>query len=186
MNIQDLESKKLPDLREIAKAAGIKKVESFKKAELIQAIAGQDNAPTEKIEKVAKAEKVDKAPKPVKEAKKAVVAEESVAIAPTESTENSDAPVKRRRRIGVEKVIIGVRPDAVSETTTDKEEIKTDLFSENTPTEVKSESATEDKTEDKSENKPKGRDIRQGITPRNPNQLNADGTEKKPFLKTEV
>ena len=31
MNIQDLESKKLPDLREIAKAAGIKKVESFKK-----------------------------------------------------------------------------------------------------------------------------------------------------------
>lgn len=36
MNIQDLESKKLLDLREIAKAAGIKRVESFKKGELLE------------------------------------------------------------------------------------------------------------------------------------------------------
>jgi transcription termination factor Rho len=38
MDIKELEGKKLPDLREIAKAIGIKKVESLKKAELIEAI----------------------------------------------------------------------------------------------------------------------------------------------------
>lgn len=43
MDIKELEGKKLPDLREIAKAMGIKKIESFKKAELIEAIAKGDN-----------------------------------------------------------------------------------------------------------------------------------------------
>ncbi len=38
MDLNELEGKKLPDLREIAKAMGIKKIESFKKAELIEAI----------------------------------------------------------------------------------------------------------------------------------------------------
>lgn len=38
MNQQDLEGKKLVDLREIAKSQGLKKVESFKKAELIAEI----------------------------------------------------------------------------------------------------------------------------------------------------
>lgn len=46
MNIQDLEGKLLPELREIAKNLGIKRVESFKKNELINAISGKA-APTE-------------------------------------------------------------------------------------------------------------------------------------------
>ena len=41
MDVKDLEGKKLPDLREIAKSLGMKKVESYKKADLIEAIAGQ-------------------------------------------------------------------------------------------------------------------------------------------------
>ena len=40
MDIKELEGKKLSDLREIAKSVGIDKPESFKKAELISAIAG--------------------------------------------------------------------------------------------------------------------------------------------------
>jgi len=43
MDIKDLESKKLPDLREIAKGLGMKRVESFKKAELIEAIQARKN-----------------------------------------------------------------------------------------------------------------------------------------------
>lgn len=46
MNIQDLEGKLLPELREIAKNLGIKRVESFKKNELISAISGKAE-PTE-------------------------------------------------------------------------------------------------------------------------------------------
>jgi transcription termination factor Rho len=38
MDLKELESKKLPDLREIAKAAGLARVESFKKADLIEQI----------------------------------------------------------------------------------------------------------------------------------------------------
>lgn len=46
MNIQDLESKKLLDLREIAKAAGIKRVESFKKGELLEELKKIASTPT--------------------------------------------------------------------------------------------------------------------------------------------
>lgn len=49
MDIKELEGKKLPDLREIAKAMGINKVESFKKAELVDAIKKGDNIPTKEI-----------------------------------------------------------------------------------------------------------------------------------------
>lgn len=41
MDIKELESKKLPDLREIAKSIGLKKVESYKKADLITAIVSE-------------------------------------------------------------------------------------------------------------------------------------------------
>ncbi|MBU2019235.1 MAG: transcription termination factor Rho [Bacteroidetes bacterium] len=44
MDIKELESKKLPDLREIAKNLGLKRVESLKKAELIDAISSADNS----------------------------------------------------------------------------------------------------------------------------------------------
>lgn len=45
MNNQDLNGKLLPELREIAKKLGVKRVESFKKNELIELIANQ-NTPT--------------------------------------------------------------------------------------------------------------------------------------------
>jgi transcription termination factor Rho len=47
MDIKELESKKLPDLRTIAKAIGIEKVESLKKAELISQIISGNNSPSE-------------------------------------------------------------------------------------------------------------------------------------------
>ena len=46
MEVQELEGKKLPDLREIAKSKGIKRVESYKKAELIEAIVGKTSGAT--------------------------------------------------------------------------------------------------------------------------------------------
>lgn len=46
MDVKDLESKKLPDLREIAKAIGIKRTESFKKAELIEQIVSNSPSTT--------------------------------------------------------------------------------------------------------------------------------------------
>ncbi len=49
MDIKELESKKLPDLRTIAKAIGIEKVESLKKAELISQIISGNNNPSESI-----------------------------------------------------------------------------------------------------------------------------------------
>jgi transcription termination factor Rho len=49
MDLKELESKKLPDLREIAKTAGITRVESYKKADLINAIlSGSSKPETEK------------------------------------------------------------------------------------------------------------------------------------------
>jgi len=63
MDKKDLESKKLADLKEIAKAVGIENFESMKKAELITAITSDNSTdnPSKtvkpKIEKVAKEEK---------------------------------------------------------------------------------------------------------------------------------
>ena len=176
MNIQDLESKKLPDLREIAKAAGIKKVESFKKADLIQAIAGQGSTSKESTAPASTSQEATPSVKPAKAAKKITetAAEET---STSESTETAEAPVKRRRRIGVEKVIIGARPDASSEIeSTEKEEHKKDLFTYSAEPADKAESPSEEKID----NKPKGRDIRQGITPRNPNQNRTEGAAKNP------
>lgn len=60
MNNKDLDGKLLPELREIAKSLGVKKVESFKKNELIEQI--QSNSPstteTEKAPAKPKAKKV--------------------------------------------------------------------------------------------------------------------------------
>lgn len=64
MNSQELEGKLLPQLREIAKELGIKRVESFKKNDLIDLISKQSNAVNESktTEKnVAPKEKVAKA-----------------------------------------------------------------------------------------------------------------------------
>lgn len=55
MDLKELEGKKLPDLREIAKAMGIKRVESFKKVDLIEQIkTGSASATSEKNAEPAK------------------------------------------------------------------------------------------------------------------------------------
>lgn len=59
MNIQDLESKKLPDLREIAKAAGLKRIDLLKKSEIIEKLKeldGKENTAKPVEETVVKSE----------------------------------------------------------------------------------------------------------------------------------
>ncbi len=72
MDIKELEGKKLPDLREIAKAMGIKKVEGFKKAELIEAISKDAS---QQVTKTA-----DEASAPEKRKRTRVAKEESDAV----------------------------------------------------------------------------------------------------------
>lgn len=56
MDLKELEGKKLPDLREIAKAMGIKKIETFKKGELIEQITAGTTSTTTEKEVVAKSD----------------------------------------------------------------------------------------------------------------------------------
>lgn len=66
MNKKDLDGKLLPELREIAKSLGVKKVESFKKSELIDQILTGATPATEPTEKVPSK---PKAPKKAAESK---------------------------------------------------------------------------------------------------------------------
>lgn len=92
MDKKDLESKKLPDLKEIAKAIGITNFETLKKAELIEKIVSGD-LPQEKTTKAtpkAKEIKVsaekqnevipDEKPKRARTIKKVIIAEESTEV----------------------------------------------------------------------------------------------------------
>ncbi|AEA45601.1 transcription termination factor Rho [Fluviicola taffensis] len=63
MNNKDLEGKLLPELREIAKSLGVKKVESFKKNELIDQIQANSTS-TPEVEKVAAKPKAKKESEP--------------------------------------------------------------------------------------------------------------------------
>lgn len=67
MNKADLAGKKLPELREIAKAIGIKRVESFKKADLIDVIVNggsKEEKPVSESKKPEAAEKPASKPRP--------------------------------------------------------------------------------------------------------------------------
>lgn len=86
MTKEDLSGKKLAELREIAKAQGVKKVESFKKAELIDVIAGGGNAPV----------KTDSKPAP--KAKPAPKKETPKSDNPTETSSENKTERPRRRR----------------------------------------------------------------------------------------
>ncbi|MFA7273943.1 MAG: transcription termination factor Rho [Crocinitomicaceae bacterium] len=115
MDSKELESKKLPDLREIAKAAGISRVESFKKAELIALIAGQA-APSTQEEMPAKSAKgvsaaAPKSDAPANDSKRkrvrVVVQTEapslfSKPVAAEEILVKEEAPVKEETTIPVE------------------------------------------------------------------------------------
>ncbi|MDX1446778.1 transcription termination factor Rho [Lishizhenia sp.] len=78
MNKADLAGKKLPELREIAKTIGIKRVESYRKAELVDLITGDAQQKEEAAPAPAEAA-------PQKESKNAPI-------------EVKDAPARRKRR----------------------------------------------------------------------------------------
>lgn len=84
MNKKDLDGKLLPELREIAKSLGVKKVESFKKSELIEQILTGSTPATEPTEK---APAKPKATKKTAESK----SEKSAPTADLFSTESPEA-----------------------------------------------------------------------------------------------
>lgn len=149
MNKQDLESKKLPDLREIAKAAGIKRVESYKKGDLIEAIAQLENT-TETTAKPSSSPieaKSDLTPKPESET---VLVEK--------------AP-RKRKRIMVESVTeetpASTTPDLFSEKLIETPAEKNAEKPVEKPAEVPVSESKEQTEAEKESAAAKGRDIRQ-------------------------
>jgi transcription termination factor Rho len=126
MNNKDLDGKLLPELREIAKSLGVKKVESFKKNELIEQIqANSASATTTETEKAPAKPKAKKAAEP-----KASATEQTSAIdlfsteAPeTPKTaeikeETSNAPKEKRKRIAAsESAPAEVKPETPAQPT---------------------------------------------------------------------
>lgn len=108
MNNQNLEGKLLPELREIAKELGIKKVESFKKNELIDLITKGNTASTTStttesspVEKASKGRpRKNAAPVATSNpAKKDLFTETSEApdISASTKEETVEAPVEKKR-----------------------------------------------------------------------------------------
>ncbi len=112
MNNKDLDGKLLPELREIAKSLGVKKVESFKKNELIEQIqvnsASTTTTETEKTPAKPKAKKVSEPKTDLMSPKASAIAQEATATdlfsaeAPkTEEIRKStpNSPKEKRKRI---------------------------------------------------------------------------------------
>lgn len=103
MNNKDLDGKLLPELREIAKSLGVKKVESFKKNELIEQIqANSANTTTTETEK-APAKRTKKTAEPKAEVPAVdLFSTESPEAVKTETAEvkqDAPAPKEKRKRI---------------------------------------------------------------------------------------
>ncbi len=162
MNNKDLDGKLLPELREIAKSLGVKKVESFKKNELIEQIqANSANTTTTETEK-APAKKAKKTAEPKEQAPAAdLFSAESPEAVKTEAAEvkqDASAPKEKRKRIS------------------------TPAATETTVTEVKTESAPVENTEapktetvnqeEKPADKPKPFERLLNKKPQNQNQQN--------------
>ena len=107
MDKKDLESKKLPDLKEIAKSLGVTNFETLKKAELIEQIT---SVPAKAV-KAVKTEKVVKATKAVKEVIEVVV--EKVLKTPS-ATKKVKSPVELKKKED-EKVETIITPPIVEE-----------------------------------------------------------------------
>ncbi|MFT5581411.1 MAG: transcription termination factor Rho [Psychromonas sp.] len=117
MDVTDLESKKLPDLREIAKDLGIKKVESFKKAELIEAISSNSNQ--ENSNSSSEMSSDDNKPK---RKRVRVVAEddkEQTELFSTETPSKSEAPIEKK-----EEPKEAVKADVIVEVKAEEVEVK--------------------------------------------------------------
>lgn len=133
MNNKDLDGKLLPELREIAKSLGVKKVESFKKNELIEQIqANSASTTTTEIEKA-----------PAKSKAKKVTEPKETPSADLFSTEAVEAPEAPKTD--------DAKSDAVNPSKEKRKRISTPASSEATVTEVKTESAAESTETPKSE-----------------------------------
>jgi len=139
MNKEDLTGKKLPELRVIAKTVGVKRVESYRKAELIDLI--MNGGTDEGTDSVA----------PASPEKKDTVANPEVKSIPQDKKE---APIKRtRRRVSIEE-------DNRKENSSEVEvKDKQDLFSSSEKRNVKTQQSTEQSSgkTSSSDNKPSER-----------------------------
>lgn len=161
MNNKDLDGKLLPELREIAKSLGVKKVESFKKNELIEQIqANSASTTTTETEKAPAKSKAKKTAEPKAPAPAADLFSTDTPEAPktetTESKQEASSPKEKRKRIA--------NPEAAAP-------------------EIKAEPAAEEKTEsskapetgvqeDKTTDKPKPFERLLNKKPQNQNQQN--------------
>lgn len=147
MNKGELTGKKLPELRVIAKAIGIKRVESLKKAELIELII---NGPAiEKTESKSKPEatKVEKDKEKVQRIEKVDTPKEDI----------KEAPKNRRRN-----------PTTQKEGRSEEKKVGRNLFSEASKTESKEPKQTQSKEQPDQNDNSKY----QKRQPRNPNNNN--------------
>ncbi|WP_343633062.1 transcription termination factor Rho [Fluviicola sp.] len=127
MNNKDLDGKLLPELREIAKSLGVKKVESFKKNELIEQIqANSAGTTTTETPKAPAKSKVKKATEPKADAPAADLF----------STEAPEAPKTE-----------DIKQDTANAPKEKRKRISTPAATEATVTEVKSEAAATENTE---------------------------------------
>jgi len=171
---EELSAKKLPDLRAIAKELGFKKVESFKKAELIDIITGggtPEIAETENVSEIkeapAKPVKKEVAAKSVKEAPAKPVKE--ITVKSEKQSEEEQEEGRRKRARVIKKVNIVEKATSTSPR-------QPDLFE----SEASSTPATEDKKEIVSEEKidpvnqaPREKNIRKEIPKAGPGNSNA-------------
>jgi transcription termination factor Rho len=140
MNIKDLEGKLLPELREIAKSLGVKKVESFKKNELIDQIhSNSATTPAPVIEKVAAKPKAKKESEPKAEVPSAdLFTAEPTKVEPV--AEKIAPKNEKRKRIPADQVATPKAPEPNKEVSA-AEEPKTEdaptVASETTAPEVK-------------------------------------------------
>ncbi|MES2589517.1 MAG: transcription termination factor Rho [Bacteroidota bacterium] len=140
MNLNDLETKKISDLRQIASLAGIPNAETLKKPEILAELAKLESTES-KIEDAPKAEKIVKTP--VKKVSvKLETSTGSVSEIPASLKEdNSQVKEKRKRIIKTEVVSAPILEKSTEEVVTNTVSPEpVDLFSqENTPSETTSE-----------------------------------------------
>lgn len=165
MNNKDLDGKLLPELREIAKSLGVKKVESFKKNELIEQIQSNSTstatADAEKAPAKPKAKKVAE-PKAQAAATDLFSAEVPKTDVVKQHTPNSSKEKRKR---------ISTSDEAPAEI---KAEVTTPVTTEEAPKAAEGTTTQEEKTE-----KPKPFERLLNKKPQNPNQNNPNQNKQR-------
>jgi transcription termination factor Rho len=194
MNLKDLESKKIGDLRQIATLAGISNAETLKKAEILLELGKlEEQIPAKQTETPSDVKTKKPVAKKVKPTEKvAIILEETSDSAPEEKIElevkiekeektpeisaENEVKGKRKRIIKTEQISEEkVTPAAKKEETkTETSPVQVDLFSTETE-KVSSEAKIEEKTE-ASEEKPENAPVKGRNLIKKP-------FEKKPFEK---